>query len=148
MNGGPQKETLANLSDLPDEAIDAIDAIRKILAGKTLVEAGAEFRIERALPHGHVAAAHAMAAELGLKKLLGPDCAERDLAYALILSRSVHPRSKLSTLDWWADTTLGADLGVAEASTDEVYSAMDWLPTLRVPRISSTQVRRLVRIRG
>jgi hypothetical protein len=47
MNGGPQKETLANLSDLPDEAIDAIDAIRKILAGKTLVEAGAEFRIER-----------------------------------------------------------------------------------------------------
>jgi hypothetical protein len=39
--GRPQKETLANLSDLPDEAIDAI---RTILAGKT--QAGAEFRIE------------------------------------------------------------------------------------------------------
>ena len=37
------------------------------------------------------------------------------------------PASKLSTLTWWADTTLGADLGVADASTDEIYAAMDWL---------------------
>src|SRR5207245_6431267 len=28
---------------------------------------------------------------------------------------------------WWADTTLGADLGLADAGTDEVYAAMDWL---------------------
>jgi hypothetical protein len=122
--GRPQKETLANLSDLPEEAIEAI---RKILAGRTMVEADAEFRIERALPHGHVAAAHAVAGHLGLKKLLGPEGAERDLAYALILARAVRPASKLSTLGWWADTTLGADLGIAEASTDEVYAAMDWL---------------------
>jgi hypothetical protein len=39
----------------------------------------------------------------------------------------VKPTSKLSTLTWWADTTLGADLGVADASTDEIYAAMDWL---------------------
>ncbi len=37
------------------------------------------------------------------------------------------PGSKLSTLTWWADTTLGADLGVADASTDDIYAAMDWL---------------------
>src|SRR5512133_1212306 len=36
-------------------------------------------------------------------------------------------RSKLSTPTWWADTTLGADLGVAGASTDDIYAAMDWL---------------------
>jgi hypothetical protein len=36
----------------------------------------------------------------------------------------VAPASKLSTLGWWQDTTLGADLG---ASTDEIYAAMDWL---------------------
>src|SRR6266851_3445899 len=37
--------------------------------------------------------------------------------------------AKLSTARWWADgdTTLGTDLGVAGASTDEVYAAMDWL---------------------
>src|SRR6476619_5503147 len=43
------------------------------------------------------------------------------------VSRVVRPGSKLSTAAWWPDTTLGADLGVAGASTDEVYAAMDWL---------------------
>ena len=46
---------------------------------------------------------------------------------ALIISRVVNPGSKLSTLAWWDDTTLGADLGVADASTDDIYAAMDWL---------------------
>ena len=39
----------------------------------------------------------------------------------------IQPGSKLSTLTWWDDTTLGADLGVAGASTDDIYAAMDWL---------------------
>ena len=81
------------------------------------------------MPHGDVAAAHVMASKLGLRDLLGPACLERDIAYALILSRAVRPKPKLSTARWWAggDTTLGADLGVAGASTDEIYAAMDWL---------------------
>jgi transposase len=33
----------------------------------------------------------------------------------------------LSTARWWSDTTLGVDLSIAEASSDEVYAAMDWL---------------------
>ena len=45
----------------------------------------------------------------------------------LIISRVIRPASKLSTLSRWADCTLGPDLGVAGASTDEVYAAMDWL---------------------
>ena len=68
-----------------------------------------------------------MAAQLGLPALLGPAGRHRDLALALIISRVVAPGSKLSTLTWWADTTLGADLGVAGASTDDIYAAMDWL---------------------
>src|SRR6266536_1656350 len=64
-----------------------------------------------------------------LSALLGPAGRERDLALALVVSRVVHPRPKLATLSWWADTTLGVDLGVADASTDEVYAAMDWLLT-------------------
>ena len=75
----------------------------------------------------HVAAAHVMASRLGLKKLLGPDCRERDLAYGLIIARAVAPTSKLAATRWWADTTLGAGLGIDGASTDEVYAAMDWL---------------------
>ena len=68
-----------------------------------------------------------MAKELGLAALLGPAGRQRDLALALIISRVVKPGSKLATLTWWGDTTLGADLGVADAGTDDIYAAMDWL---------------------
>lgn len=123
-HGKPRKETLANLSALPDEAVDAL---RRVLRGETLVSADDAFVVERSMPHGDVAAVHAMASKLGLKDLLGPASRQRDLAYALIISRVVRPKSKLSTWAWWADSTLGADLGVADAGRDEVYAAMDWL---------------------
>ena len=122
--GKPAKETLANLSALPAEAIAAI---RSVLAGKRLVDVAEAFEITRSLPHGHVAAVHAMARQLGLPALLGPAGRERDLALALIVSRVVRPKPKLSTLSWWGDVTLGADLNVADASPAEVYAAMDWL---------------------
>ena len=56
---------------------------------------------------------HAAAVQLGLPALLGPAGRQRDLALALIISRVARPGSKLSTLTWWSDTTLGADLRVA-----------------------------------
>ena len=118
------KQTLANLSMLPAAAVDAIEAVLK---GKTLVDAEVALEVARSLPHGHVALVHAMATRLGLPALLGPPCRERDLAYALIVSRVVRPQPKLSTLAWWDDVSLGADLGVAGASRNEVYAAMDWL---------------------
>ena len=124
-DGGKVKnETVASLSALPDRVIDLIDAGLK---GQQLVPAGDAMTITRSVPHGHVAAVHAMAARLGLPALLGPAGRQRDLAMALIISRVVRPGSKLSTLTWWADVTLGADLGVAGASTDDIYAAMDWL---------------------
>ena len=122
--GKVKNETVANLSALPAHVIDLIDAGLK---GTPLVPAGEAVTITRSVPHGHVAAVWAMAAKLGLPALLGPACAERDLALALVISRVVRPGSKLSTLSWWADVTLGADLGVADASTGAVYAAMDWL---------------------
>ena len=122
--GKVRHETLANLSGLPAQTVDAIEAALK---GTALVPAADAVRITRSLPHGHVAAVHAMAAKLGLPALLGPACPERDLALGLVISRVVAPASKLSTLTWWSDTTLGADLGIAGASTDRIYAAMDWL---------------------
>jgi len=124
-DGGKVKnETVASLSALPDHVIDLIDAGLK---GQQLVPADAAVTITRSVPHGHVAAVHAMAKKLGLPALLGPAGRARDLAMALIISRVIAPASKLSTLTWWADTTLGDDLGVAGASTDDIYAAMDWL---------------------
>jgi hypothetical protein len=117
-------ETLANLSALPADAVSAIEATLK---GERLVPAGQAVTITAAAPHGHVAAVHAMAAKLGLPALLGPAGRARDLALALIISRVAAPASKLSTLTWWADVTLGTDLGVAGAAADDIYAAMDWL---------------------
>jgi hypothetical protein len=122
--GKVKNETVANLSALPRHVIDWIDAGLK---GEQLVRAEAAVSIVRSLPHGDLAAVFAQAKALGLSGLLGPACRERDLALALIVSRVVRPSSKLSTLTWWADTTLGVDLGVAGAGTDEIYAAMDWL---------------------
>jgi hypothetical protein len=122
--GTVKNETVANISALPDHVIDLIDAGLK---GQQLVPAGEAVTITRSVPHGHVAAVHALAKKLGLPALLGPAGRQRDLALALVISRVVAPASKLSTLTWWDDTTLGADLGVAGASTDDIYAAMDWL---------------------
>jgi len=122
--GKVRKETLANLSHLPPEAIAAL---RLVLAGRAVIDAEAGVEVTRSLPHGHVAAVAAMACKLGFPGLLGPPCPQRDLAYALVVSRVARPASKLSTIGWWGDTTLGGDLGVAGASTDDVYAAMDWL---------------------
>jgi hypothetical protein len=121
--GQVKNETVANLSSLPGHVIDLIDAGLK---GQQLVPAGEAVTITRSLPHGHLAAVHAMAGKLGLPALLGPACRQRDLALALVISRVVAPASKLATLTWWADVTLG-DLGVAGATTDDLYAAMDWL---------------------
>src|SRR5512135_155245 len=122
--GKVRKETLANLSHLPPEAITAV---RAVLAGQTLIDADAAFEVTRSRPHGHAAAVAAMARKLGFPALLGPPGPQRDLAYALVISRVLRPASKLSTAGWWEDVTLGPDLGVAGASTDEIYAAMDWL---------------------
>lgn len=123
-DGRVRNETLANLSLLPPAAIAAIKAI---LAGKSLVDPAAVLTITCSLPHGHLAAAAVMAKTVGLPELLGPPSGHRRIAMALILARTVAPASKLATISWWADTTLGADLNVLNASTDEVYAAMDWL---------------------
>jgi hypothetical protein len=84
-------------------------------------------RSPRSLPHGHVAAVWAMARKLGLPALLGPAGPERDLVMALVIARVLQPDSKLATTRWWQDTTLAVDLGVDQATTDQVYAAMDWL---------------------
>ena len=143
--GKVRKETLANLSHLPE---DAIEAVRLALAGQDRDRrrtAGVE--VTRSLPHGHVAAVVAQARALGFPALLGPPCRDRDLAFALIISRVARPASKLSTIGWWDDVTLGCDLGVAGASTDEVYAAMDWLAA-RQDEIEGQLARRHLRQGG
>jgi hypothetical protein len=123
-DGKVRHETLGNISALP---IEAIEVLRASLAGKTLVVAGEGFEIVRSTPHGHVAAVWAQAKACGLAELLGPPSPQRDLVAALVVARVCRPASKLATTRWWQTTTLAADLGVENASSDDVYAAMDWL---------------------
>jgi Transposase DDE domain len=123
--GGKVKhQTLANITALPAAVIEGI---RTMLGGQQLLPAGQALQITGSVPHGHVAAVWAQAKALGLPALLGPAGRFRDLALALIIARVIHPASKLATSCWWDDTTLGVDLEVAGASTDDIYAAMDWL---------------------
>ncbi len=139
-DGKVRNETVANLSHLP---VELIEVIRRSLSGDTYVPAGDAVTVTRSLPHGHVAVLWAQAKALGLPGLLGPPCRDRDLAVGLIVSRVLRPASKLSTIGWWADTTLGVDLGIADAGSDEVYAAMDWLLARQDPIEATLAARHL-----
>ena len=124
-DGKVKKETLANLSYLPAEAIDAI---RRVLAGETVVGVEDAFEIERSLPAGHVNAALAMVGRLDLAKLLDRSRSrQRDLCLAMIVGRVIRPGSKLSTVRTLGQSTLASELGVQGADEDDLYDAMDWL---------------------
>jgi hypothetical protein len=124
-DGKVKKQTLANLSHLPAEAIEAI---RRVLAGETLLGAGDAFEIEASLPAGHVNAALIMARRLGLAELLDRSPSRRrDLCLAMVLSRVISPGSKLSTVRTLGQSTLASEFGVEGADEDDLYAAMDWL---------------------
>ena len=97
--GTVQKRTLANLSKLPE---DVVAVLRAILKGGTILGAGPdELRIERSLPHGHVAAVLGMVRKLRLDRLIlstAKDAGSRrscDLVVAMLVDRLIEPRSKL-----------------------------------------------------
>jgi DDE family transposase len=137
--GKVKKETLANLSHLPDEAIDAI---RRTLRGELLVAADEAFAIERSLPAGHVQAALVMARRLELGRLLDrAPSRERDLCLAMICQQALRPGSKLAAVRAFGRSTIGSVLGVAGADEDDLYAALDWLAE-RQARIEERLARR------
>ena len=119
------KRTLANLSDWPKEKIETF---RRLLRDEPLISPQALFATQKTLPHGHVQAVREMIAKLELDRLISAQhCHERDLVVAMIVQRLIAPCSKLATTRRWHSTTLAEELGVAEASENDLYEAMDWL---------------------
>jgi hypothetical protein len=121
-----RKRTLANLSSL---TIDQIEAIRRILKGERLGPIDDGLEVVRSRAHGHVDAVLTAMRQLGFDKLLDTRSSrERDLVVAMVAERIIAPEaSKLGMTRAWTDTTLGDDLGVADADEDCLYAAMDWL---------------------
>jgi len=131
--------TVANVSKLP---LEAIEALRRALAGETLLASGEAFRVERSLPHGHVAAALELARRLDLPRLLDrAPSQERSRALAMICQRILKPGSKLACTRALRHSTLAEELGVEGVDADGLYGAMDWLLE-RQERIEARLARR------
>jgi len=125
--GKVKNRTLANLSKLPPEAIEAI---RRVLKGEHLVSTDELFDIvEDGSPaHGNAEAVMTAMRRLGFPGLLASRASrQRNLVMAMVAARLLEPNSKMATTRWWPSTTLADMLGVADAQEDELYSAMDWL---------------------
>ncbi len=122
--GKVRTETVGNISHLPPELIDLV---RRGLRGERFLAAdGLELR--RSTPHGAVVAVLGTLRALGLETLLDPQRSrERDLVAGMIAARLLAPASKLATTRRWTQSTLAASLGIADASIDECYGALDWL---------------------
>ena len=137
--GVVKKETVANLSHLPDEVIELI---RGALRGQRYLAADEALEVERSLPAGHVEAALRMVRRLGLARLLErTPSRERALCLAMIVQRVIGPGSKLAMSRAFAQSTLASELSVEDADEDELYAALDWL-LARQPRIESALARR------
>ena len=119
------KRTLANLSHWPQQKIETF---RRLLQDEPLVSPQDLLSTHQTLPHGHVEAILGAIRKLGLDSILAAKrCRERDLVMAMIAERLLHPASKLATTRLWHTTTLAEELGVGDATEDDLYQAMDWL---------------------
>jgi transposase len=137
--GKVRHENLGNLSHLP---IDVIDAIRKMLQGRVLVDLSEQLEISSSRPHGHVAAVLGVLRELDVERLLSRERSrERDLAVAMVCQLVIAPCSKLSMTRRLSQTTLADELSLAEVKEAELLQAMDWLLE-RQERIERTLARR------
>lgn len=147
--GRAQKRTLANLSKLPG---DVIDALKAFVRGATVLGTGPEeLEVERSLPHGHVAAALGMIRTIALDRLIlstAKDAASRrhcDLVVAMMADRLIAPRSKLGFVRAvdaeTAASSLGAVLRLGQVKEHEAYEALDWLVE-RQARIENGLARR------
>ena len=146
-DGGKVKtRTLANLSDWTDAKVEAL---RRVLKGEVAVLGKQEAQIERALPHGHVAAVLGMAKKLKLDKLL-PAVPGRlsKLGLAMIVARVIEPAAKLATARQLSEGTaahsLGAVLDLGAVDEDELYAALDVLGEAQ-PKIEAALAKRHLR---
>ncbi len=101
-DGKVRHETLANLSALPGETIEAVRACAGRQDPWWRRAEGCE--IERSLPARPCrrGVGHGRQARDGEAVRARP-APERDVALALVVARAVRPASKLATTRWWAE---------------------------------------------
>jgi hypothetical protein len=120
-----RKRTLANLSALADEQIEAI---RAVLAGVAVRPVEELFEVVRSRSHGAVQAVRVAMQRLGFEGLIASRASpERERVCAMVAARVLEPHTKLATTRWWHTTTLAQEYAVEGADERDLYAAMDWL---------------------
>lgn len=125
-DGKVKHQTIANLSCLPEKALEAL---RLTLNGKKLILAEEAIQIKLSHSHGAVHAVLGTIRKIGLDKiLLSYDAPWRKMTIGLIAARVLRPGSKLFTTGWWGQTTLPEELGLPlDKDPHRLYQAMDEL---------------------
>lgn len=129
-DGKVKHETVANISDLPDDLLAVIK--NRLATGRPLVGDGGTMKIHRSIPHGNVAAVLGTMRNIGLDQFIAArPCRERSLVMAMIADRIISPGSKLSCATGMhpetVQNTLAQELQLGEVDVHELYDAMDWL---------------------
>jgi transposase len=134
-DGKVRKRTVANLSGLPENIVDALQAALKgqsIPASEGIVNPENAISIHDSRQHGHVAAIYAVMKKSGLLGMIDSrSTRERDVVAAMIIDRIISGDSKLATVRHCSQetpsTTLGEMLSLEDLDEHECYAAMDWL---------------------
>jgi transposase len=134
-NGKTKKRTVANLSALNAETVEAVRGALKgdvVPAAMAIAEPQKNLEITNVRQHGHVAAIVAMIKRSGLLQAIDRKASrQRDIVVAMIADRLLHGDSKLATARHCqketAATTLGQLLSLEDLDEHECYRAMDWL---------------------
>ena len=139
-----RRQTLANSSKLPPQAVAGIRALLK--GGVVFERLDQAVTVRRSQPHGHVAAVLGLCRRLGLPRLLHRRASRsRDLALAAVIARLLFPASKLATARLLspdsACSSLGSVLGLGRVSGSELLATLDWLRN-RQPWIQRSLARR------
>lgn len=124
-DGKVKNETVGNLSHLPDHVVELI---RAALKGNVHTPAADGIEAISSFHHGHAQAVLTAMDKLGFDNLLASrPSRERSLVMGMVASRILQADSKLATTRWWQVTTLPQDLGISDATEDDLYAALDWL---------------------
>jgi transposase len=129
--GKVHKRTLANISHLPGDLVESMDLLLK--GGRVFENFDKDFQIVRSLPYANVQAVLSTIKDTGLDAILSssPSGKDHKRVIAMIVSRILHPCSKLATVrslhSETTTTVLGDLLGLGTMSENDLYHAMDWL---------------------
>lgn len=121
-DGKVKKRTIANLSKLPSNVVDAIKAA---LAGSAAATT-TEFQAPECGPvYGSLFALNKIANDLHLDRILGSSRFAQ-LTKLLVLARIAHQGSRLSTVRWARDHAVEEILGIGTFDEEDLYQALEW----------------------